>query len=75
MRGPSPAATCASSASSDSSGNPTRTTPRSPWTISSVPIVVPCHRVLPGSGGVGSYGGGPARKRQLLAHEGATVRG
>jgi methylated-DNA-[protein]-cysteine S-methyltransferase len=36
-----------------------------------VPIVVPCHRVVPGSGGVGSYGGGPARKRQLLAHEGA----
>jgi methylated-DNA-[protein]-cysteine S-methyltransferase len=40
-----------------------------------VPIVVPCHRVLPGSGGVGSYAGGPARKRELLAHEGATVRG
>ena len=40
-----------------------------------VPIIVPCHRVLPGSGGVGSYGGGPERKRQLLAHEGATVRG
>ena len=39
-----------------------------------VPIVVPCHRVLPGSGGVGSYGGGPDRKRLLLAHEGATVR-
>jgi methylated-DNA-[protein]-cysteine S-methyltransferase len=39
-----------------------------------VPIVVPCHRVVPGSGGVGSYGGGPARKRELLAHEGATVR-
>jgi methylated-DNA-[protein]-cysteine S-methyltransferase len=39
-----------------------------------VPIVVPCHRVLPGSGGVGSYGGGPDRKRALLAHEGATVR-
>jgi methylated-DNA-[protein]-cysteine S-methyltransferase len=36
-----------------------------------VPIVVPCHRVLPGSGGVGSYGGGPARKRQLLEMEGA----
>jgi methylated-DNA-[protein]-cysteine S-methyltransferase len=40
-----------------------------------VPIVVPCHRVLPGAGGVGSYGGGPDRKRLLLAHEGATVRG
>jgi len=38
-----------------------------------VPIVVPCHRVLPGGGGVGSYGGGPERKRLLLAHEGATV--
>jgi methylated-DNA-[protein]-cysteine S-methyltransferase len=40
-----------------------------------VPIIVPCHRVLPGSGGVGSYGGGPERKRVLLAHEGAAVRG
>jgi methylated-DNA-[protein]-cysteine S-methyltransferase len=40
-----------------------------------VPIIVPCHRVLPGSGGVGSYGGGPPVKRMLLAHEGATVRG
>jgi methylated-DNA-[protein]-cysteine S-methyltransferase len=40
-----------------------------------VPIIVPCHRVLPGSGGVGSYGGGPDRKRLLLAHEGATVGG
>jgi methylated-DNA-[protein]-cysteine S-methyltransferase len=39
-----------------------------------VPIVVPCHRVVPGSGGVGSYGGGPERKRELLAHEGAVVR-
>jgi methylated-DNA-[protein]-cysteine S-methyltransferase len=36
-----------------------------------VPIVVPCHRVLPGSGGVGSYGGGPERKRALLELEGA----
>ena len=40
-----------------------------------VPLIVPCHRVVPGSGGVGSYGGGPTRKRELLAHEGATVRG
>jgi methylated-DNA-[protein]-cysteine S-methyltransferase len=34
-----------------------------------VPIIVPCHRVLPGSGGVGSYAGGPERKRRLLALE------
>ena len=40
-----------------------------------VPIVVPCHRVLPSSGGIGNDGGGPERKRRLLAHEGATVRG
>jgi methylated-DNA-[protein]-cysteine S-methyltransferase len=38
-----------------------------------VPIVVPCHRVLPGSGGVGSYGGGPELKRRLLALEGALL--
>jgi methylated-DNA-[protein]-cysteine S-methyltransferase len=36
-----------------------------------IPIVVPCHRVLPGSGGIGNYGGGPARKRALLELEGA----
>jgi methylated-DNA-[protein]-cysteine S-methyltransferase len=35
-----------------------------------LPIVVPCHRVLPGSGGIGNYGGGPARKRTLLELEG-----
>jgi methylated-DNA-[protein]-cysteine S-methyltransferase len=35
-----------------------------------VPIVVPCHRVLPGSGGLGGYGGGPERKRALLELEG-----
>jgi methylated-DNA-[protein]-cysteine S-methyltransferase len=39
-----------------------------------VPLVVPCHRVLPGSGGIGSYGGGPERKRALLALEGALPR-
>ena len=38
-----------------------------------VPIIVPCHRVVPGGGGVGSYGGGPEIKRRLLAHEGARV--
>jgi methylated-DNA-[protein]-cysteine S-methyltransferase len=36
-----------------------------------VPIVVPCHRVLPGSGGIGNYGGGAARKQVLLELEGA----
>jgi methylated-DNA-[protein]-cysteine S-methyltransferase len=36
-----------------------------------VPIVVPCHRVLPGSGGLGNYGGGVERKRVLLSLEGA----
>lgn len=34
-------------------------------------IVVPCHRVLPASGGVGGYAGGPAAKRWLLDREGA----
>jgi methylated-DNA-[protein]-cysteine S-methyltransferase len=37
-----------------------------------VPIVVPCHRVVPGSGGIGNYGGGPARKETLLRLEGVT---
>jgi methylated-DNA-[protein]-cysteine S-methyltransferase len=35
-----------------------------------VPIVVPCHRVLPGTGGIGNYGGGVERKRALLTLEG-----
>ena len=39
-----------------------------------VPIVVPCHRVLPASGRLGAYGGGPERKRALLTLEGAPVR-
>jgi len=37
-----------------------------------VPVVVPCHRVLPASGGIGNYGLGPRRKQRLLEHEGAT---
>jgi methylated-DNA-[protein]-cysteine S-methyltransferase len=36
-----------------------------------VPLVVPCHRVLPSGGGVGQYGGGVARKVALLELEGA----
>ncbi len=34
-----------------------------------VAVVVPCHRVLPAGGGVGNYGGGPERKRELLRRE------
>lgn len=36
-----------------------------------LPPIVPCHRVLPASGGVGNYGGGPEMKRALLELEGA----
>jgi methylated-DNA-[protein]-cysteine S-methyltransferase len=36
-----------------------------------VPIVVPCHRVLPSGGGIGNYGGGAERKLKLLQLEGA----
>ena len=36
-----------------------------------VPVLVPCHRVLPSGGGIGNYGGGPERKRALLELEGA----
>ena len=36
-----------------------------------VPIIVPCHRVVPSSGGLGNYGGGVERKRWLLEFEGA----
>jgi methylated-DNA-[protein]-cysteine S-methyltransferase len=39
-----------------------------------IPIVVPCHRVLPGTGRLGNYGGGPERKRALLELEGAQTR-
>jgi AraC family transcriptional regulator of adaptative response/methylated-DNA-[protein]-cysteine methyltransferase len=40
-----------------------------------VGVVIPCHRVVPKSGGVGSYGFGPERKKALLAREGASVPG
>ncbi len=36
-----------------------------------VPIVVPCHRVVPASGGIGQYGGEEWRKEWLLRLEGA----
>ena len=39
-----------------------------------VPIVVPCHRVLPSTGKLGNYAGGPERKRALLSLEGVISR-
>jgi methylated-DNA-[protein]-cysteine S-methyltransferase len=36
-----------------------------------VPVVVPCHRVVPSSGGIGGYGGREDRKEALLRLEGA----
>jgi methylated-DNA-[protein]-cysteine S-methyltransferase len=36
-----------------------------------VPIVVPCHRVVPSGGGIGKYGGQEWRKAFLLGLEGA----
>lgn len=38
-----------------------------------VPFLLPCHRVVPTSGGVGNYGFGSALKRQLLQREGVPV--
>lgn len=35
-----------------------------------ISIVVPCHRVIGADGSLTGYGGGLARKRWLLAHEG-----
>ncbi len=40
-----------------------------------VSLVVPCHRVVGADGRLTGYGGGLERKRWLLAHEGADVRG
>lgn len=39
--------------------------------INPIPIVVPCHRIVPASGGIGKYGGGEERKAFLLDLEGS----
>ena len=36
-----------------------------------ISLIIPCHRVLPSSGGVGNYGWGPDVKENLLKIEGA----
>jgi methylated-DNA-[protein]-cysteine S-methyltransferase len=36
-----------------------------------LPIVIPCHRVLPSTGGLGNYRGGAEAKARLLSLEGA----
>jgi O-6-methylguanine DNA methyltransferase len=38
-----------------------------------VPFVVPCHRVVPAAGGVGSYAFGSPFKRELLRSEGVPI--
>lgn len=38
-----------------------------------IPLVVPCHRVVPTGGGIGNYGGGVQRKATLLELEGAIL--
>jgi methylated-DNA-[protein]-cysteine S-methyltransferase len=39
-----------------------------------LPIIIPCHRVLPASGGIGNYAGGEALKKRLLDHEKSMLR-
>lgn len=38
-----------------------------------VPFVVPCHRVVPSTGGIGQYAYGTATKREMLRREGVDV--
>lgn len=39
-----------------------------------LPVVIPCHRVVPASGGLGSYSAGKKWKRWLLEHEGCKAQ-
>jgi methylated-DNA-[protein]-cysteine S-methyltransferase len=36
-----------------------------------IPLIIPCHRVLPSDGSIGHYGYGAKKKRWLLEFEGA----
>jgi len=40
----------------------------------SIPIIIPCHRVIKTGGQVGQFGGGTELKIRLLTHEGINVR-
>ena len=35
-----------------------------------LPLIYPCHRIVPSSGGIGAFGGTPEVKRKLLTIEG-----
>jgi O-6-methylguanine DNA methyltransferase len=37
-----------------------------------IPIIIPCHRIIAANGKLGGYGGGASRKSWLLWHEGIT---
>lgn len=37
--------------------------------VNPLPIVIPCHRIVPASGGIGGYAYGPEMKRFLLELE------
>ena len=39
-----------------------------------IPFLIPCHRIVPASGGVGNYGLGKELKRELLKREGAILK-
>lgn len=39
-----------------------------------IPFLIPCHRIVPASGGTGNYGHGKKIKRELLIKEGAVVK-
>ena len=39
--------------------------------LNPLPIIIPCHRILPSSGDIGEYASGSHRKQWLLKHEAA----
>jgi methylated-DNA-[protein]-cysteine S-methyltransferase len=41
--------------------------------LNPIPLLLPCHRIVPASGGVGNYGLGIPHKRELLQREGVDL--